>query len=105
MPREGVAMRVRAPRLNLPFALVVACALLAPAGRADAPDKGPKVFEALKYRAIGPAAGGRVARVAGVAGDRNTYYLASAGGGVWKSSDAGHSWKAILDGQPVSSIG
>jgi hypothetical protein len=43
----------------------------------------------LKYRSIGPAWGGRVTRVAGVAGDPNTCYAAAASGGVWKSADGG----------------
>jgi hypothetical protein len=49
------------------------------------PDMGstPKEFKALKYRLIGPAAGGRVSRVAGIAGDPATYYAATASGGVW----------------------
>lgn len=65
----------------------------------------PKEFRALKYRLIGPAAGGRVTRAAGVAGDPATYYLSAASGGVWKSTDAGASWKPIFDDQPISSIG
>ncbi|MCA1561060.1 MAG: hypothetical protein LC804_12605 [Acidobacteria bacterium] len=62
-------------------------------------------FKALKYRLIGPAAGGRVSRVAGVSGDPTTYYAATASGGVWKSADGGASWKSIWDDQPISSIG
>ena len=66
-------------------------------------DKGP--FKNLKYRSIGPAAGGRVSRACGVPGDPLTYYAASAAGGVWKSTDAGLTWKSIFDDQPTSSIG
>ena len=40
----------------------------------------PKEFKALKYRSIGPAAGGRVSRAAGVPGDSATYYAATASG-------------------------
>src|SRR5438067_2601339 len=65
----------------------------------------PKEFKALKYRNIGPAAGGRVSRAAGVAGNPLLYYAATASGGVWMSSDGGTSWKSVFDDQPVSSIG
>src|SRR5260221_9398172 len=64
----------------------------------------PKDF-ALKYRQVGPAAGGRVSRSCGVPGDPLTYYAATAAGGVWKSSDGGVHWKSVFDDQPVSSIG
>jgi photosystem II stability/assembly factor-like uncharacterized protein len=65
----------------------------------------PKEFKALKYRNIGPAAGGRVSRVSGVAGNPMLYYAATASGGVWMSSDGGATWKSIFDDQPISSIG
>src|SRR3954452_6012481 len=65
----------------------------------------PKEFKALKYRNIGPAAGGRVSRATGVPGDPLLYYAATASGGVWMSSDGGTTWKSVFDDQPVSSIG
>ena len=65
----------------------------------------PKELKSLKYRSIGPAAGGRISRVAGIPGDPSTYYAATASGGVWKSIDGGTTWKPIFDDQPVSSIG
>src|SRR6185503_16674280 len=66
--------------------------------------KGPKELAGLKYRLVGPPAGGRVARVVGVPGDLYTYYAATASGGVWKSLDGGTQWKPVFDAQPVSSI-
>jgi photosystem II stability/assembly factor-like uncharacterized protein len=60
---------------------------------------------ALKYRQIGPAWGGRVSRAAGVAGNPNVYYLASASGGVFKSTDGGLVWNPIFDDQEVAAIG
>src|SRR5215469_13723814 len=65
----------------------------------------PKEFKALKYRNIGPAAGGRVARAAGVPGNPLLYYAATAAGGVWMSADGGTTWKPVFDDQPISSIG
>jgi photosystem II stability/assembly factor-like uncharacterized protein len=61
--------------------------------------------EPLKFRYMGPAAAGRIASVAGVPGDPNTYYLGSASGGLWKSTDAGTSFVPIFDDQPVAAIG
>src|SRR3989442_2090893 len=83
----------------------------ASAQQATEPPKGwgglndPPELKSLKYRSIGPAWGGRVSRAAGVPGDANTYYLASASGGVWKSTNAGLTWKSVFDDQPISSIG
>jgi photosystem II stability/assembly factor-like uncharacterized protein len=65
----------------------------------------PVELKALKYRSIGPAWGGRATRAAGIAGDPNTYYVAVAAGGVWKSVDGGLTWKPVFDDQPISSIG
>ncbi|MBI2808090.1 MAG: glycosyl hydrolase [Planctomycetes bacterium] len=62
-------------------------------------------FKHLKYRSIGPAAGGRTTRSCGIPGDPTTYYVGAASGGVWKTTDAGITWKPIFDDQPTSSIG
>jgi photosystem II stability/assembly factor-like uncharacterized protein len=89
---------------------VTSSVLAAPAKPAPAPDAktGPQdlpELKALKYRLVGPAWGGRVARVTGVPGDPHIYYAATASGGVWKSNDGGVNWSPIFDDQPVSSIG
>src|ERR1700749_73702 len=86
-------------------AIVVAVSLHAQDAAKSARPESPQEFKALKYRSIGPAAGGRVSRVAGVAGNPMRYYAATASGGVWMSSDGGTSWKPIFDDQPISSIG
>ena len=60
----------------------------------------------LKFRNLGPSvAGGRVAAVVGVPGDRNLYYVGPAAGGVWKTIDGGDSWEAVFKDQPTASIG
>ena len=62
-------------------------------------------YSSLDYRLIGPFRGGRSAAVTGVPGQPNTYYFGATGGGVWKSDDAGNTWKNISDGYFGGSIG
>ena len=57
-----------------------------------------KAFGSLKFRNIGPYRGGRSNAVSGVLGDSQTYYFGSTGGGLWKTTDAGITWRNISDG-------
>jgi len=66
---------------------------------------GPSEFKELKYRSIGPFAGGRTCRSAGVPGQPLIYYTATAAGGIWKTADGGTHWKPIFDERSVSSVG
>jgi photosystem II stability/assembly factor-like uncharacterized protein len=86
------------------IALLIA-GTLPPLARAQAPAEAKDAFAALKYRNIGPMAGGRICRVCGVAGDPRLYYAATASGGVWKSTDGGIHWHSLMDDQPISSAG
>src|ERR1700683_4300156 len=58
----------------------------------------PSLWSGLRYRMIGPLRGGRVTTVTGVPSEPNTFYMGSTGGGVWKTTDAGHTWANISDG-------
>ena len=62
-------------------------------------------FKALKWRDIGPYRGGRSAAVDGVPSQPNVYYFGSVGGGVWKTTDGGETWKPVSDGFFGGSIG
>ncbi|HVF50849.1 MAG TPA: hypothetical protein VNA19_12225 [Pyrinomonadaceae bacterium] len=65
-----------------------------------------KSFERLEWRNIGPAnMGGRTADVEGVAGDPNVVYVATASGGLWKTTNGGVSWRPVFDRQSTISIG
>src|SRR5512135_613925 len=74
----------------------------APSGRTSAPVPAPgtydpKFFSALKWRSIGPNRGGRSQAVAGAASRPLEYYFGATGGGVWKTTDGGQSWKPMTD--------
>src|SRR6185312_13951806 len=52
---------------------------------------------ALHWRGVGPYLGGRVTSLAGVPDEPSLFYMATAGGGVWKTDDYGHNWENISD--------
>jgi photosystem II stability/assembly factor-like uncharacterized protein len=79
--------------------------ILSTPAHSDEAKGGPPLFKRLKFRSIGPAAGGRVCRAAGVPGNPLVYYAATAASGLWKSADGGITWKPIMDGQPTSTCG
>lgn len=60
-------------------------------------------FGGLSARALGPAAmSGRITAIDAVPADPLTLSVGSAGGGVWKSSDAGTTFKPIFDAHTQS---
>ena len=54
--------------------------------------------DALAWRCIGPARGGRVVAVAGDPNDPMTFYFGACAGGVWKTTDGGLYWRCVSDG-------
>ncbi len=64
------------------------------------------VRKSVGFREIGPAiSGGRVPAVAGVPGNPDVYYVGGAGGGVFRTTDGGITWKALFQYEGVASIG
>jgi len=76
-----------------PF-VAVALFTLQPTAAQQAPD----LSGALRWRNIGPFRGGRVTAVAGIASQPLVYYMGATGGGVWKTDDAGLTWRNVSDG-------
>ena len=72
-------------------------------------DAGPMsagTFAGLKLRNIGPAfMSGRIADIAIRPDAPNVWYLAVGSGGVWKTENAGTTWKPLFDGQAAYSVG
>src|SRR5262245_15768554 len=48
---------------------------------------------------------GRLTAIAADPTDANTIYVASAGGGAWKTKDGGTTWAPLTDGQATLSMG
>lgn len=63
------------------------------------------VYNAAKWRLVGPFRGGRASAVTGVPGKPNLFYMAATGGGVWRTQDGGQTWENISDGYFGGSVG
>ncbi|HEU5217012.1 MAG TPA: hypothetical protein VFU23_00020, partial [Gemmatimonadales bacterium] len=99
MPRRSAA----SPLTALVLVTLVSSAQAQPKG---APTPDSTRFNGLTWRSVGPWRGGRVTTVAGVPGKPMVYYMGATGGGVWKTDDAGITWRPIGDGQlKMGSIG
>ena len=87
------------------FVLALAATMAGPRPAAQSSAIDPSLYAGLKWRMAGPFRAGRVNAVTGVAGQANTFYFGSVGGGVWKTENSGRTWTPIFDGNPVASIG
>jgi photosystem II stability/assembly factor-like uncharacterized protein len=72
----------------------------------DGPKLSAGTFSGIKLRNIGPALmSGRIADIA-IDPDRpNTWYVAAGSGNLWKTVNAGTTWKPIFDNYDSYSIG
>lgn len=68
------------------------------APKTEEPTLNADLYKGIKWRNIGPFRGGRSNAVSGVIQNSQIYYTGYTGGGIWKTEDAGISWKNISDG-------
>src|SRR4030081_2922748 len=81
----------------------LALSVLALCSLASAETYDAALFTALKWRNIGPNRGGRSITSAGSPSRPLEYYFGAVGGGLWKTTDGGQTWKPVTDGQLKSS--
>src|SRR4029450_12169239 len=93
----------------LALLLIAIVTLTAPSVRAQQPPSNPPgkydpaLFNALRWRSIGPNRGGRSITCAGSTTRPFEYYFGATGGGLWKTGDGGLTWKPVTDAQIKSS--
>jgi photosystem II stability/assembly factor-like uncharacterized protein len=93
------------PRSRTPGALALLALILVPfpALAANSP---AQLFDALPARCLGPGnVSGRVVDLAVVEGRPATLYVASASGGLWKTTDSGTSWAPVFEREATVSLG
>jgi photosystem II stability/assembly factor-like uncharacterized protein len=81
---------------------LLAALVLAPSARAGVPES---AYRDLHWRLLGPFRGGWATAVAGVPGEAGVFYFGAADGGVWKTTDAGVTWRPLFDRETSASIG
>jgi photosystem II stability/assembly factor-like uncharacterized protein len=65
----------------------------------------PNAAAGLNWRLVGPFRGGWATVVEGVPSQPDTFYFGAAGGGVWRTQNAGRTWVSLFDGDRASSVG
>src|SRR5574341_1755725 len=88
---------------------LLACALLPCAVSASA--QSPFTLDSatlagFRWRAVGPAnMSGRITDIEGIPGPSRTFFVAAASGGIWKTTNAGTTFRPVFDDQRVISMG
>ena len=83
---------------------LLACILFSFQSFSQKPDS--TTFKGLEFRSLGPAlTSGRIADIAIHPKNESIWYVAVGSGGVWKTTNAGTTWKPIFDKQKSYSIG
>ncbi len=90
-------------------ALAAAVVLSVNAGPTPHPAPAPAIpasaYQELHWRFVGPFRAGWATVAEGVPGEPTTFYFGAAGGGVWKTTDAGRTWQGLFQHEASSAIG
>ena len=88
------------------FCLALVVALIGLATSAQAQTLDSATVAGMRWRTIGPANfEGRTSDVVGIPGPSKTLFVAAAGGGIWKTTNNGITWRPVFDDKRVISMG
>jgi len=88
-----VALGTLVPTIrSTPPMLAQGAATNQPAGAVD-----QAFLSGLRWRTIGPPRGGRSIAVSGSTSRPHEYYFGATGGGLWKTTDGGNTWRPVSD--------
>ena len=92
------------PRFRLSLAAGAALVCVATAVEAQTLDS--LTLAGFRWRTVGPANfEGRVADVAGIPSPSKTFFVATAAGGIWKTTNGGVTFRPVFDSHPIISMG
>src|SRR4051812_23883531 len=64
------------------------------------------LLAAYQWRSIGPAnMGGRLTDIEGIPAPSRTFFVAAAAGGIWKTTNAGTTFRPVFDHERIISMG
>src|SRR3954470_8224721 len=88
------------------LSLLAGAALLVGARLASAQALNSATVAGFRWRSVGPANfQGRASDVVGIPSPSKTFYLAAAGGGIWKTTNNGITWKPVFDDKSIIAMG
>ncbi len=87
--------------------VLLGAVLVLAVGASAAPNEVEEIsLDGMRLRSIGPAVmGGRIDDLAVVESRPWIFYVGTASGGLWKTTNNGTTWRAVFDDQETSSIG
>ena len=86
---------------NLTTLVALVAASIVSGAQADSGD----ISGSLHWRLLGPFRAGWSTAAEGIPDQPDTFYFGAAGGGVWKTTDAGQTWHPVFDAVPAANIG
>jgi photosystem II stability/assembly factor-like uncharacterized protein len=62
-------------------------------------------FSAMKWRQVGPYRAGWGTCAEGIPDQPDVFYFGGAGGGIWKTTDAGRTWEGLMQNESAAAVG